>query len=516
MADNLDSYKISPNSSSDLPAGFTYTEIMNSRSKQEEMEVTAEIMTRDKMNSGTSEFFPKNATRAYSSNEVNSGNANSSWDGMISEIYKAKKEIKRGFNTGSTSSDYKNAIGKRLSANSHAAEGALGIMSNIACGDGLTGIDFKVHELARAMDLEIDKMSTYNACGRKVTKNPIEGLIKSISRLEAGLEELINLPGKMFNDLIDKVIGTIDKLGLPEDLSNCLGTKALNQLKVGHINSPLGLKDKLNKAYNTQICSSSKTGIKTNSEIMNKAIATPIVSSAVSFDEKTMLSFATAMIESDAIDNKILADSLTSTITDKPNSNVVNTLIFLAFIKASKEKDDVVITSNINSINSNIHSNNSSDEIIVDKIIELNESGEKMNALDIVSTGVKKDETDTEVSTNIKAEDVLSTMCDDYSDSLDAESDYDKILKLISLLDSNFDPNDLIYKLYLNSTISTLAKLLIKSRNYVDNETSVTERIFLEDTYADVVLRKVNDEFDVKDKVAILSMLNEDNRLVSV
>ena len=509
-------YAIAPNPS-DIPAGQTYVEVMNSRAKQESMEVTAEILTRNQITDGSNELFPKNAMKALSANEMQNTSAATSWDTAIADVSKATTSIRQGFNhTGSSDGRYKNAIGCTISANGYAAEGAMGVFHNVNCGDGLAGYDTKLQELARALDLQFDKFSPQNVCGRKNSKNPIEGFIKSIKRLEAGLEELINLPGKMLNDLMNKCTSIIGGLGLPDSLNRCLNNKVLNKLKVGYIKSPVSLSKKLSNLYqNFDICKNVKdTGISNSeSDVISKMAASPIVESAVEFDEKTMLSFATALIDSGEVNNNVLSESIKDLIGSKESKFVVNMLIFLAFIKASKDKTKTELTGDIGVINSNLNNNPNSNNVIVNKIIEANDNGIKMNALDIAASGLNKDSTNEVTETYVKAEDILTCMADDYSNSTDPNSDYDKIMKLISIADGKFNPDSIIYKLFPNTTISTLCKMIFGSRSkFVDSYEEVGRVQYLGQP-VDIVFKRIEDDFDVKDKVAILSSLNENKCL---
>lgn len=510
-------YSIAPNPSSDLPGGFTYVEVMNSRAKQEAMEVTAEIMTSEELAMGSSELFPKNAMKALSANEMQNTSSNTSWDTAISDVSKATTSIRQGFNhSGSSDGRYKNAIGKTISANGYAAEGAMGVFHNISCGDGLTGYDTKLQELARALDLQFDKFSPENVCGRKNFKNPVEGFIKSIKRLESGLEELINLPGKMLNDLINKCNSVIGGLGLPDSLNRCLNTKVLNKLKVGHIKSPVSLSKKLTNLYqNFDICKNVKDAGISNSEsdVISKAAASPIVESAVEFDEKTMLSFATALINSPELNNNVLSESIKDLIGTKPSKYVVNMLIFLAFIKASKDKSKTELTGDIGIINSNLNNNPNSNNVIVDTILNANENGEKLDALDIAATGLVKDSTNEVTETYIKAEDILTCMSDDYSNTTDPNSDYEKIMRLIAIADGRFNPDSIIYKLFPNVTISTLCKMIFESRSKFVDMVDEIGRVQYDGKPVDIVFKRVEDNFDVKDKVAILNALNVDKCL---
>lgn len=509
-------YSIAPNSS-DMPGGFTYVEIMNSRAKQESMEVTAEILTNEELSLGSNELFPKNAMKALSANEVQNTSSNTSWDTAVANVNKATTSVRQGFNhSGSSDGRYKNAIGKTISANGYAAEGAMGVFHNVNCGDGLAGYDTKLQELSRALDLQFDKFSPENVCGRKNGKNPVEGFIKSIKRLESGLEELINLPGKMLNDLINKCNSVISGLGLPDNLNRCLNTKVLNKFKVGHIKSPVSLSKKLSNLYqNFDICKNVKDAGISNSEsdVISKAAASPIVESAVEFDEKTMLSFATALINSSELNNNVLSESIKDLIGTKPSKYVVNMLIFLAFIKASKDKTKTELSGDIGIINSNLNNNPNSNNIIVDTIIQANENNEKLDALDIAATGLAKDDTNEATETYIKAEDILTCMADDYSNTSDPSSDYDKIMKLISIADGRFDPNSIIYKLFPNVTISTLCRMIFISRSKNVSMIDEVGRVEYEGSPVDIVFKRVEDEFDVKDKVAILDALNVDKCL---
>lgn len=388
--------------------------------------------------------------------------------------------------------------------NQNIVNSVLGVTKSILCGSG-DAFMFDLSALLRALDYDFDFLRTWNICGRSKARNPIDTILKSIDNLEKQGKLLADIGPRFIRNLQAATKDFLRNANLPRSLENCLTDKAFlsGSSNIGDGISLGRLKD-LIKDNSPAICRKSDAGVRTDNYIVRKTAVTPIVNNITTFDKQSMYSFAAGIMENQAIEKEILLEILTERFTGKKNSNTVNTLELIAFVKIAEYIQDDEIATSITSINKELHNLPGSENIILDKILQANQDQTLLVPSDV--TNVKNDyHKDFIGASNVSAVDILETLGDDLTQSTNPVQDFNKVVTLISIADKTFKPEENIENITTCDSLSSLATLglsTIKPNKIVDK--IITEQEKVGETTKDINYLQVEDkDLDVMETVAI-------------
>lgn len=396
---------------------------------------------------------------------------------MVQDINNAKKEMNKAL-SNLTPEKLVEAMGGGPNKNTAAVNKALGVFKTVLCWDG--NIDFSIQDLINALTINFNFLKTWSICGRQGIQNPLDNLLRSISRLENELNQLKNLDKRLLNNLKSAVNGMIKNLGLPKNLVDCmLNNSFLQTAEQYRGKSSLDALRQLAHFLNPDICKKSDEGVPAEVKAVKKIAMTPFVSGIANYPRETMIASLISLITSDKIDATLVVAALAESYVDAENPNTVKLLEMMAIIKAMQLSTGTTTTDKIGGINNLLINSTGSADSIIDAAITSVESDTKLNKNEMLS---KVDSDSYFYVPELKPDIVLKNMADDFSESADPSADLEKIKKLLAIAMESFKPEENIGYLSQSSTIGTLLSYTepnkkkdfeITNRNEMINQVSV-------------------------------------------
>lgn len=420
---------------------------------------------------GLTDLLPTNITQFSSLKDITSF--------FASAIDKFTGNVNRALSVPSLA-EMRKTLSNDHNMNQNTVNATLGVFEAILCGSD-ESLDFNLDDLIKALDYKFDFLQSWNICGRQGIKNPVDTILKSVNNIEKNMckltNTLINLDKRLLNNLQHSVKKLIKSLKLPKDLENCMLDNALNNMNIKYRNGITpGLANQLRDALTPSVCKKSDSGVPGYSREIVRASYSPLVSGLQNYDRKTMYAFAGALLGSDEVDNAIMLDVLTSCINGDENKNTLKILELIAFLKIVPYVSTASNSTSLSNITNNIHRVDNSEEIILDSILEATESQTTLDPIKVVTapkTTISM--ANMEAVSKISYEDILTTMKDDTSASINPEKDLNNTLKLIQIADKTFDPSKHVIKIAECESIGNLAIMSMHSKNVANTIYSQTD-----------------------------------------
>lgn len=375
---------------------------------------------------------------------------------LVQSINEAKSTVNKKLN-GLTPEKLVTAMGGGPNKNTIAVNKALGVFKTVLCWDG--NIDFSLQDLINALNFKFDFLKTWSICGRQGIQNPLDNLLRSISRLENELNQLKNLDKRLLNNLKSAVNGMIKNLGLPQNLVDCmLNNSFLQTAEQYRGKSSLDALRKVAHFLNPDICKKSDEGIPAEVKEVKKIAMTPFVSGIASYPRETMYASLISLITSEKIDSTLVIAALAESYVDAENPNTVKLLEMMAIIKAMQLSTGTNSSGSIGGVNNILINSTGSADSILDTAISSVESDTKLDKNAMLS---HVDNDSYFYVPELRPDIILSNMADDYSDSADPAGDLDRIKKLLAIAMESFKPENNIGYLSQSSTIGTLLEYTV-------------------------------------------------------
>lgn len=383
--------------------------------------------------------------------------------------------------------------------NANQVNEVLSVIQNVLCGDHDSWV-FDADAIINALDFKLDFLESWNICGRQKMWNPVDTLLKTISNIEKTLDSLKSWDRRFLGNLQNTVNKFIQNLGLPTDLTKCIVEKANMNFNTNARDGLCpGLFNKIRGFLSADICKRSDSGVSAYAKPLEKAAMTPFVSGLVNYDRTTMYTFFTAILSNPKVDKGLVLEILNGCIDDQPSTNVAKLLELIAYLKNVTILQSTMVGTTIGGINQQLQKVDNIEDIILDQVLNANETGTKINTSDILS--IKPTSYDLEGISIADSTLILKSMEDDFSDSKDVTKDFENIIKLIKIADKRFIPEKQIPQI---ADCKTLAYLADKSsKTSYKSITTSTERI------DGIDYLKIEDELSLADKVTVIAALNE-------
>lgn len=394
--------------------------------------------------------------------------------------------------------------GRHGNLNNYFVNKGLSLFKSVFCGDG-RGINFGLYAILQALDYRFDFLYGYNVCGRQQLRNPIDVLLKSKKQFEDFSYGIANIDKKLLNNLLRAANQFVENNGLPIELKNCTSYKTAKAFAKDYRNGiSLGILNKLKTLNANKMCSSSDKGFTPNSKYLNKVSSNPFIKGLVKYDEDTMYSAMTGILNNSNLDRDSILDNLHNAILDSNNSKDTTKAlgaIALTKVVGAKNKNKNIVTTvtkgeNIKDINNKLQGQGSN---ILDKVLDAHKNNTNINSVNDLVNGSKlnTEETDMLLAGKMDAKAILCNMKDELSDVDDPEKEFYKICSLLEIADPSFKAKDNIDYLNLSPTMNKLADRVIKGRMYKNNIEPITIGT---DTYY-----KVNKQYDIIDSLYVLN-----------
>ena len=353
--------------------------------------------------------------------------------------------------------------------NMKAVARGMSIFNTIFCGDS-NSLLYGLVDLIKALDFNFAFLNTWNICGRKRLRNPLEIYTKTMEDIETATNHILDTPGRLFRNLQTACTNFINRNGLPSDLANCIKNKAVDDAvkKIKFQISLEGIKD-LNKFFNFKVCSKSEQGFVGDNKVVDRIAASPFIKGLGDYDDKNRLAASLGIFykpDSNLDQSDYLEILLPNLFDDNKKDKVVNNLevIMAALSKPVEPTYTLPNNNNLNNLHGYIHG--ASKEQI---------ENIKQSLIDGVGQGLSVGETlsgevDDSVASTIKGlltVDVcllFKNMEDDKSEVSNPEQEFINIVNMVYVVNNNFDPYESIDMLSSSKTLSDLAKRVISSR----------------------------------------------------
>lgn len=362
---------------------------------------------------------------------------------------------------------------------------ALSIFDTIFCGDS-NSLLYGLKNLIGTLDFDFGFLATWNICGRKRLRNPLEIYTKTLQDIEDMVNYIGNTLPRLWGSLKNAVEGFILRNGLPSDLVKCLHNKAVDDaVKKLSFNVSLEEAKKLADFFNGKICSKSEKGLAgDNNKTVNKIVATPFITGMADYDDKSRLSTSLTFFEKESNLNisdhfQILAPNL---LDESKKDKVVATLEVLAVALNKKPVEESFIPEvpNLGDMQGlhNYIQNASKEQIqeIKDKIINGAVDEEDGNLL--CPPDADNSSYDMMALQTLDICLILKNMEDDRTGVPNPVTEFVNILNMLYNVNRNFSAADSIDMLSTSKTLKDLAKKIVSSAS---PNTSVVRTVILDE-----------------------------------
>lgn len=379
-------------------------------------------------------------------------------------------------------SDLVNGLNSPLNRNANPVNSTLGIFHAVLCGDG-KGIDFHLRDLINALAYDFGFLN-WNICGRQQVRNPVDVMLNSVDNMRKDYNALVNLGPRTLKNLQKGVNSFIKNLGLPKSLEACMLDNALSNLKVQNLEGiPPGALDNLRKALSPDICKRSNDGVPGYSRTVEKTKVKPLVTGLVNYNEETMYAFQGSILASNQVSNDVVMEVLSDSIKAKDSDKLLKTLQLIAFTKITVVQDYGFLSTSSTGVDGvetytakstsiatttyNAHKVRNGKEVILDEIIQCNESDVTCSPLSVVSKARTVSQSDMKLALDVNANVVLTHMKDDLvSETKDPEHKFNQVVQLLKIADPKFRPEEASLNIGENESIRALAEEAGKRSTY--------------------------------------------------
>lgn len=372
-----------------------------------------------------------------------------------SKIWAAREDMNKKL-SGLTPEKLVDSMGNAFNLNTAPINKTLGVAKKILCWDG--NIDFSLQELIDALDIKFNFMLTWSICQRQGAVNPIDNLLRSVSRLENEINQLKNIDKRILNNLKQGIKGFIKKSGLPKQLQDCmLNNSFLQNAEQYRGRTSLNSIKNLLNVLNVDICKKSDEGIPTQVDTLTQTAMAPFVSGLAEYPKETMYAAIITLITTEGIDPKLVEAALLSSYQDKENTNTIKLLEMMAIIQATQKATKINKTNTIGSVNSLLANTNGSTSALLDNALQAIDEERELSKDELLSMDMDRFNYVPTIDPNI----LLKNMADDLTGTTDILREFENLKKLLSICLSGFDPNDYVYSMSKSSSIIYLVNNII-------------------------------------------------------